>query len=69
MAEQSTYGKTCCHFCGKYVCSNGFARVSHFRKHVREGIAFEIGRDHPDYRGQLEFVNPTYELERQAGLI
>ena len=58
-----------CHFCGALVSSNGAAKVSHFRKHVREGIAFEIRLWHPDYRGQLEFVDPSYEAERLEKLM
>ena len=37
-----TYTKHYCFFCGKTISSNGLAKASHYRKHVREGIAKEI---------------------------
>ena len=33
------------------------------RKHVREGIALEIGPNHHEYRGQLEFIKLQMENE------
>lgn len=32
-----------CFFCGKNISANGLAKTSHYRKHVREGIAYEVG--------------------------
>lgn len=62
MASQNTYCKVQCHLCGKLISSAGAAKASHFRKHVREGIAFEIGPEHPEYRGQLEFIATHNEV-------
>jgi hypothetical protein len=64
MACQNTYSKTNCHFCKKLISNNGAARTSHFRAHVRKGEAFEINKEHPEYRGQLEFVEPSFEANR-----
>ena len=61
MASQKTYCKVHCHFCGQCISSNGAAKASHFRTHVRKGEAMEIGVNHPEYRGQLEFVNPQQD--------
>lgn len=60
MAEQRTYPKHICFFCDKKISANGAARASHYRTHVRSGEAVEIGRGHPDYRGQNEYIKaPT----------
>lgn len=37
-----TYSKGKCGICGQVVSYNGFAMVSHLRKHVREGKLIEI---------------------------
>ena len=37
-----TYTKHHCFFCGKTISSNGLAKASHYRKHVREGRAEEV---------------------------
>lgn len=51
-----TYGWYWCGVCGKWITSAGAARVSHLRKHVREGkvnnrneshINFEVVRGVP----------------------
>lgn len=56
MEQQKTYCKTHCFFCGRIISSNGAAKASHYRMHVRKGEAIEIGHNHPEYRGQLEFI-------------
>lgn len=48
--QSTSYTNHTCFFCGKKISSNGFAKVSHYRKHTREGIAIE---DHD--RGVCEF--------------
>ncbi len=45
-----------CFFCSEYISHSGFAKVSHGRKHVRQGEAIEINSTHRDYRGIIEFV-------------
>ena len=62
MGHQTEIGKTYCSFCKKIISRNGFGHTSHYRKHVREGIALEIGPNHHEYRGMLEFIN----LQRPA---
>lgn len=37
-----TFGKIKCPYCGKTISLSGFARISHYRKHVREGLLYEI---------------------------
>ena len=64
MAQQKTYCKTKCFFCRKVISSNGAARASHYRMHVRKGEAMEIGKLHPEYRGELEFI-PTKHKRKQ----
>ena len=58
----NSYCKHICSYCGKVTSASGFPKVSHYRKHVREGIALEIGPTHHEYRGLLEFLN----LQRSA---
>ena len=62
MGHQTSIGKTRCFFCGKIVSRNGLGFTSHMRKHVREGIALEVGPIHHKYKGQIEF----YNLRRSA---
>ena len=54
----NTYCKKICFFCGRSISANGLAQASHGRRHVREGIAEEIGYFSKEYRGCVEF-NPT----------
>lgn len=37
--------------------------MAHGRKHVREGIAFELNYNHPEFRGVIEFVNLRYRAK------
>ncbi len=55
--DRVTYSKTYCSFCKKIITRNGLGYVSHMRKHVREGIALEIGPTHHKYSGVIEFYN------------
>lgn len=63
MGHITEIGKTICFFCKKEVSRNGFGFTSHMRKHVREGIAFEIGMSHPEYKERLEFINLRYRAK------
>jgi len=51
-----TYCKYVCPICAKVISSAGVSTSAHGRMHVRRGEAYEIGYDHPDYRGVNEFV-------------
>ncbi len=61
--EQPTYDKQRCFWCGKIITRCGFGAVSHFRKHVREGLVFEINYRHPEYRGVIEFRNLRHSVK------
>ena len=62
MGHPTSIGKTRCFFCGKTISRNGLGFTSHMRKHVREGIAVEINKNHRNYEGIIEF----HDLRRLA---
>lgn len=42
--SRSAYGKSPCYYCGRRISNAGWAKVSHMRKHVREGLVTEEQR-------------------------
>jgi len=47
------YGKIECPYCEQVITNNGLGKISHYRKHVREGLLIE----RRDYKNRCMFIS------------
>ena len=71
MGGQITYTRHKCFYCDRVISSNGLAKISHYRSHVRKNECIEIHHRnteqgfHYQYIKSFNGLNPAFETISQ----